>query len=100
MTTQAIQGQTWLSEQHLWAGVDHRREQLNHYFLLQVLGKQAPLQVYPEAVSSGRPYRPEWDWIRISQQSKINLGGFRCSISKNWGHRISKSPLTRRRLLF
>jgi transposase InsO family protein len=61
MTAQAIQGQTWGSEQQLWTGLDQRRERLNHSFPLQILGEQAPLQAYPEAISSGRPYRPEWE---------------------------------------
>jgi hypothetical protein len=103
MTAQAIQGQTWLSEQQLWAGLDHRREQLNHFFPLQMLGEQAPLQAYPEAVSSGRAYRPEWEeqllilkrvyqflskgrWIRSSKHGKINIGARRYSIGQGWGH--------------
>jgi len=102
MTAQAIQGQTWGSEQQLWTGLDQRRERLNHSFPLQILGEQAPLQAYPEAISSGRPYRPEWEeqllslqrvhqylatgrWIRTSQKHKINLGGFRYSIGKDYG---------------
>jgi transposase-like protein len=103
MTAQAIQGQTWDSELQLWAGLDQRRERLNQHFPLQILGEQAPLQAYPEAISSGRTYRPEWEeqllslqrvyqflaegrWIRTSQNHKINLGGFRYSIGTNYGH--------------
>lgn len=103
MTAQALQGQTWGSEQQLWAGLDQRRERLNQAYPLQILGGQAPLQAYPEAISSGRPYRPEWEeqllslkrvhqflaegrWIRTSQNHHINLGGFRYAIGKDYGH--------------
>lgn len=102
MTAQAIQGQTWGSEQQLWGGLDQRRERLNHYFPLQILGEQAPLQAYPEALCSGRPYRPEWEeqllslkrvydflaegrWIRSCKHGKINLGARRYSIGQAWG---------------
>jgi transposase InsO family protein len=114
MTAQAIQGQTWFSEQQLWAGLDHRRKRLNHFFPLQMLGEQAPLQAYPEAVSSGRAYRPEWEeqlltlkrvhqflgegrWIRSCTHGKINIGGRRYSIGQSWGHQdfeITFDPVT------
>jgi hypothetical protein len=56
---QAIEGQTWSTQEQLWRGLDERREVLNTEFPLRRLAQQAPLRAYPAAVASGRPYRPE-----------------------------------------
>jgi hypothetical protein len=61
MTRQALLGQTWLNQPTLWAGLDERRMVLNQYLPTRVLNGQAPLEVYPTATHSGRPYRPEWE---------------------------------------
>ena len=101
MTAQVIQGQTWFSEQHLWAGLDRRRYHLNHDFPLHVLGERVPLQAYPQAVFSGRSYRPEWEerllsldrvyqylaqgrWIRTNNQGKMRIGGYEYYRRPDW----------------
>jgi hypothetical protein len=61
MTRQALLGQTWPNQPTLWAGLDERRMVLNQYLPTRVLNGQAPLEVYPTATHSGRPYRPEWE---------------------------------------
>ncbi len=69
MTAQVIQGQEWTSEFDLWTAFDRRRDRLNHHFPIKALDDQAPLVAYPEAVSSGRNYRPEWEEDLISSES-------------------------------
>ena len=50
MTDQAIKGQKWSSERELWQELDRRRNMLNSYMPMAVLGGRAPLEAYPEAV--------------------------------------------------
>ena len=61
MTAQALLGQTYPSHAALWAGLDERRQVLNHHLPSRALAHQAPLEAYPEAIHSGRSYRPEWE---------------------------------------
>ena len=61
MTAQALLGQTYASHADLWAGLDERRDVLNQHFPSRVLSRQAPLEAYPQAIHSGRMYRPEWE---------------------------------------
>jgi transposase InsO family protein len=61
MSKQALEGQTWEDDEALWTGLDARRDSLNRRMPTPVLGQQAPLQAFPDAVHSGRPYRPEWE---------------------------------------
>ncbi len=61
MTAQALLGQTYSSHAHLWAGLDERREALNQRLPSRALSHQAPLEAYPQAMHSGRMYRPEWE---------------------------------------
>ncbi len=58
---QALAGQVWSSEEHLWRGLDERREVLNTVLPMRALLNQAPYSAYPEARSTDRPYRPEWE---------------------------------------
>jgi transposase InsO family protein len=94
MSKQALEGQTWETGEALWAGLDARRDDLNHPIPTPVLGQQAPLQVFPAAVHSGRSYRPEWEatlldvgrvdrylargrWFRqVRSNGYIQLGGY------------------------
>ena len=98
MTLQALQGQTWVNQTALWAGLDARRAVLNTQLPVQALGDQPPLQAYPGAVHSGRPYRPEWEedllnlervwtylaqgrWFRQGQRAgTFYLGGYRYAV--------------------
>lgn len=61
MSAQAITGQTWTDCMALWQGLSRRREFLNTRYPSRTLQYQAPLEAYPQAVHSGRPYRPEWE---------------------------------------
>jgi transposase InsO family protein len=58
---QALLGQHWADPVQLWRGLDARRKRLNHDIPSRVLGGQARLQADPNAVHSGRHYRPEWE---------------------------------------
>ena len=61
LTAQALLGQAYPSHSALWAGLDARRDVLNRHLPSRVLSHQSPLQAYPQAVHSGRFYRPEWE---------------------------------------
>ena len=94
MTAQALLGQTYTSHADLWAGLDERRQVLNHHLPTRALAHQAPLQAYPQANHSPRMYRPEWEeellslekvctylvqgrWFRrIRPNGCFDLGGF------------------------
>jgi hypothetical protein len=93
MTNQALVGQSWPNQRTLWAGLDERRTVLNHWLPIRALHRQAPLQAYPEAVFSGRAYRPEWEeelldldrvyqylaqgrWFRANHRGVIHLGTY------------------------
>ncbi len=93
MTSQALLGQQWASQQRLWVGLDERRAVLNQFLPIRVLHHQAPLEAYPEAVFSERPYRPEWEeqlleldrvyqylaqgrWFRYSNHGCVRLGTY------------------------
>jgi transposase InsO family protein len=94
MTLQALLGQRWPDQAALWAGLDARRAMLNKHIPSSVLQDRAPLQAYPEAVHSGRFYRPQWEaemldldrvfaylancrWFRrIRANGRLDLGGY------------------------
>lgn len=61
LTAQAITGQTWKSQSALRQGLNRRREFLNSVYPSRSLLYQAPLEAFPQASYSGRPYRPEWE---------------------------------------
>ena len=100
MRAQALLGQTYPSPTALWKGLDKRREILNRHLPSPILSHQAPLEAYPEAIHSGRTYRPEWEeellalervyaylaqgrWFRsIHSNGFFGLGGFRYYIGK------------------
>ncbi len=90
---QVIQGQTWADLVALWQGLDERRDVLNTALPCRPCGDLPPLQAAPQALHSGRPYRPEWEddlldmrrvgtylagayWVRQgSPNGMIGLGG-------------------------
>ncbi len=59
VTQQALSGQSWSTSEDLWAGLDCRREALNHHLPVRTLDRRAPLQAFPEAQHSQRYYSPE-----------------------------------------
>src|SRR6266849_9097381 len=105
MTAQALLGQTYSSPDALWAGLDERRQVLNHHLPSRALAHQAPLEAYPHAIHSGRSYRPEWEeellsleqvcsylaqgrWFRsIRTNGFFDLGGYRYYLGKHFAHR-------------
>ena len=116
MTQQALAGQCWPDLPTLWAGMDDRRAVLNTWLPTAALGEQAPLQAYPAAGHSGRPYRPEWEaelvdlrrvdaylapqeWFRQTNcHGEFWLGQQRYNLGKRWGKTevaIRYDPATR-----
>jgi transposase InsO family protein len=61
MTAQALLGQTYTSHTDLWASLDERRDVLNRHLPSRALYHKSPLEAYPQAIHSGRSYRPEWE---------------------------------------
>lgn len=103
VTHQAVTGQVFgdgLAFQH---HLSDRLDFLNQRFPSRSLGGRSPLQAYPEAQYSGRPYRPEWEealldlqrvyaylaqgrWFRrTSPLGQFCLGGHRYGIGKHFG---------------
>lgn len=105
MTAQALLGQTYSSHAALWAGLDERRQVLNHHLPSRALAHKAPLEAYPHAIHSRRSYRPEWEeellslekvcsylaqgrWFRsIRSNGCFDLGGYRYYLGKHFAQR-------------
>src|SRR3989441_5874713 len=105
MTAQALLGQTYPSHAALWTGLDERRQVLNRHLPSRALAHQAPLAAYPQAIHSGRSYRPEWEeellslekvytylaqgrWFRgIRTNGCFDLGGYRYYLGKHLARR-------------
>jgi transposase InsO family protein len=115
MTAQALLGQTYRSHADLWTGLDERREVLNQHLPSRVLACQAPLEAYPQAMHSGRAYRPEWEeellaleqvwsylaqgrWFRsIGSNGVFHLGAYHYYLGKRFALRsvvITFDPAT------
>ena len=58
---QALKGTICSSTEVLWQKMDERRQALNYRLPTRALNGQAPLEAFPDAIWSGRPYRPEWE---------------------------------------
>ena len=58
---QALKGTICSSTALLWQRMDERRQVLNYRLPAKALNDQAPLEAFPDAVWSGRSYRPEWE---------------------------------------
>jgi transposase len=105
---QAITGQSWFSQSALWQGLDQRRAVLNHYLPIRALNGQAPLEAFPQAAHSGRPYRPQWEqdllsldrvyhylaqgrWFRrIRANGHFGLGGHTYYVGHKWAKRAAE----------
>jgi transposase InsO family protein len=105
MTAQALLGQTYPSHAALWTGLDERRQVLNHHLPSRALAHQAPLEAYPQAMHSGRSYRPEWEeellalekvysylaqgrWFRsVGSNGLFHLGASHYYLGKCFAHR-------------
>lgn len=65
---QALKGTVCSSTEVLWQKMDERREALNYRLPTRALNGQAPLEAFPDAIWSGRPYRPEWEADLLSME--------------------------------
>ena len=54
------------------AGLDERRQVLNHHLPSRALDGKPPLEAYPHAIHSGRSYRPEWEEELLSLEKVCN----------------------------
>ena len=104
---QALDGQIFINSQMLEKSLAQRREFLNSSYPSRSLQGRAPLEAYPEALSSNREYRIEWEedlldmsrvfeylskgrWFRLtSSQGQFSLGANRYNI----GHSSPKQTL-------
>ena len=92
----------------MWAGLDERREVLNHHLPSRALAHQPPLEAFPGAIHSGRSYRPEWEeellslekvctylaqgrWFRgIRSNGFFGLGSYQYYLGKHFAqHRVA-----------
>jgi len=105
ITAQALLGQAYPSHAALWAGLDERRDVLNRHLPSRVLSHKSPLEAYPQAVHSGRSYRPEWEeellslekvytylaqgrWFRsIRTNGCFDLGSYRYYLGNHFARR-------------
>jgi transposase InsO family protein len=115
MTQQALKSTGLADEVALQAKLKNRLEFLAHHYPSRSLAGQPPLVAFPEAVHSGRPYRPEWElellrlqrvydylaqgrWFRqVSQQGQFSLGSFRYGVGlalANQSLEITFDPMT------
>lgn len=103
VTRQAVTGQVFADGLAFQHHLSDRLDFLNQRFPSRSLGGRAPLQAYPEAQHSGRPYRPEWEqalldmqrvytylaqgrWFRrTSSPGQFSLGAHRYGVGKNLG---------------
>ena len=116
VTHQAITGQVFADALAFQQQLSQRLEFLNARFPCRSLDGQAPLQAYPQARHSGRPYRPEWEaalldmqrvydylaqgrWFRrTSPKGQFFLGAHRYGVGQHLAHQtleISFDPQTR-----
>jgi hypothetical protein len=103
VTRQAVTGQVFADGLAFQHHLSDRLDFLNQRFPSRSLGGRAPLQAYPEAQHSGRPYRPEWEkalldmqWVyaylaqgrwfrRTSSPGQFSLGAHRYGVGKRLG---------------
>ena len=101
---QCLTGQHFIDWDHLYQTLHERRDVLNYHLPCASLHNQPPLVAFPEAIHSGRDYRPEWErelldlsrvwdylaqgcWYRkTSKDCTFSLGGQVYYIGKPWQH--------------
>lgn len=102
MYQQAVADRTFSNGDALDVRLTERRHFLNHDFPTEALDDCAPLEAYPEATHSGKPYRPEWEeemldlervydylargrWFRrTSSQGQFSIGAQRYNAGKDF----------------
>jgi transposase len=103
---QALQGQMFTDGPALQTCLAERLEFLNTRFPSRSLGGQPPLDAYPEARHSGRPYRLEWEeslldmqrvydylaqgrWFRrTAAVGQFSLGAQRYGLGQAWANQM------------
>jgi transposase len=108
---QAIAGQTFADGAALQASLSERLAFLNTRFPSRSLHGQAPLVAHPEAQTSGRPYRLEWEeamldmqrvyeylaqarWFRrTSSPGQFSLGAHRYGLGKDFANQTLEITL-------
>lgn len=101
---QVLVGQHYDEWYQLYRSLRQRRDFLNCLLPCATLGERPPLQACPEAMHSGRPYRPEWEiklldlslvhaylaqgqWFRlVSKDGTFSLGSHIYYIGPRWAH--------------
>lgn len=101
---QCLQGQHYQDWLHLYHTLRQRRTFLNNHLPCRSLQGHAPLQAFPQARHSQRPYRPEWEaqlldiqrvwrylaqgrWFRkASKDGTFSLGGQVYYLGLPWAH--------------
>jgi hypothetical protein len=68
ITAQALTGQSLADGPAIQAALDDRLKFLAYRYPTRALDGQPPLVAYPEAVHSGRSYRPEWEADLLDMQ--------------------------------
>jgi hypothetical protein len=68
ITAQALTGQSLADGPAIQAALDDRLKFLAYRYPTRTLDGQPPLVAYPEAVHSGRSYRPEWEADLLDMQ--------------------------------
>jgi transposase len=99
---QCLQGQRYPTWTDLYLALRRRRDFLNSCLPCAPLDEQPPLQVFPQATHSQRPYRPEWEpslldlsriydylaqgrWFRLAcEVSTFSLGGQIYYLGTQW----------------
>lgn len=116
IANQTVTGQTFTSVEQLQHNLRSRMLFLNQEYPSRALQGQSPLQTFPQAAHSGRPYRPEWEkdlldlqrvddylaegrWFRqTSTAGTFSLGAQRYNASSRLGEQtleITFDPPTR-----
>jgi transposase len=112
--SQTIPGQSF-TPVSLQPFLDQRLTFLNQAYPSRSLHGQAPFTAFPQAVHSGREYRPEWEeemldmqkvyaylskqeWFRqVTPAGQVTLGSHRYGLGKAWGKQIVRftyDPIT------
>ena len=117
MSNQALVGQHWESAEQLWSGLDTCRARLNEVMPMRALQQQAPLQAFPQAASSGRLYRPEWEeqlldlervyaylaqgrWFRPTHQGVFQLGAYPYRLGVTYEKQTMEIPFDPQQVAF
>jgi len=83
---QALKGKYYPNWRALFDNINYRREILNERYLSRTFGKRAPLQVYPQAAQSKRPYS-----IRKEKQLLDMANVYRFLAKGKWHRKVPQN---------